>query len=182
MATTSGHHGYRPGVRALAAGSVGAAAALGVVLLVSGCSTASSATGTGSPPGGSQAANSAAVLTDSAGRTIYVFAADAPNRSACSADCLQSWPAANPASLATAPVGSSAALGHMTRPDGTQQLTVNGYPAYLFAGDAAPGQVNGQGKSSFGGVWWAVTPSGAWATTAPTAAATKSSGSAGRYS
>ena len=39
----------------------------------------------------------------------------------------------------------------MDRDDGTTQLTVNGFPAYYFANDAAAGDTNGQGV---GDVWW----------------------------
>jgi len=38
--------------------------------------------------------------------------------------------------------------------------TVGGWPLYTFAQDQVPGDVNGQGIKSFGGTWWAVSPSG----------------------
>jgi hypothetical protein len=38
----------------------------------------------------------------------------------------------------------------ITRPDGTKQVTINGYPVYYYAGDKAPGQVTGNGA---GGTW-----------------------------
>ena len=41
-------------------------------------------------------------------------------------------------------------LGVTTRKDGSQQLTHKGKPIYLFAGDGAPGDINGDG---LGGVW-----------------------------
>jgi predicted lipoprotein with Yx(FWY)xxD motif len=44
-------------------------------------------------------------------------------------------------------------LGVITREDGTSQLTVAGHPLYTFAGDTAPGQTNGQGKTLDGGLW-----------------------------
>ncbi|MBA2624935.1 MAG: hypothetical protein H0U89_04955, partial [Acidimicrobiia bacterium] len=37
------------------------------------------------------------------------------------------------------------------------QVTYGDKPLYHYAGDGAPGDVNGQGV---GGVWWAVTPDG----------------------
>ena len=40
-----------------------------------------------------------------------------------------------------------------TRPDGTLQLVAGKYPLYAYSGDAAPGDVNGQGS---GDVWFAV--------------------------
>ncbi|MCH7476088.1 MAG: hypothetical protein IIA27_15670 [Gemmatimonadetes bacterium] len=45
------------------------------------------------------------------------------------------------------------ALGSTTRNDETEQLTINGRPVYLFAGDAAPGDTNGHGLFD---VWWVV--------------------------
>jgi hypothetical protein len=60
----------------------------------------------------------------------------------------------------TAKVGSTAtAAGPMT-------ATVAGHPIYTFSGDQAPGDVNGEGLQDFGGVWYAVSPSGAAVTAA----------------
>ena len=42
------------------------------------------------------------------------------------------------------------AMGMITRPGGTRQVTINGYPVYTYAGDSAPGQVTGNG---IGGAW-----------------------------
>ncbi len=49
-------------------------------------------------------------------------------------------------------------VGVVRRRDGTVQLTVGGWPMYRFAGDLRPGQNGGHG---IGGVWFAVTPTGA---------------------
>ena len=38
------------------------------------------------------------------------------------------------------------------------QVTIDGWPLYFFANDAAPGDHNGQGV---GGVWFVVGPDGA---------------------
>ena len=43
------------------------------------------------------------------------------------------------------------------RLDGTNQLKAGKWPLYRFAGDAAPGDANGQGS---GGVWFVVDPHG----------------------
>jgi predicted lipoprotein with Yx(FWY)xxD motif len=42
------------------------------------------------------------------------------------------------------------------RTDGTVQVTVNGWPMYLFVRDTAPGEANGQGSTGFGGLWQVV--------------------------
>lgn len=83
------------------------------------------------------------VLTDAAGRTLYTFDKDEPNKSNCSGGCLAAWPAftAKP---------EAAAKGEFGLISGTRQWTVNGKPLYYFAGDAQPGDRNGNGS---GGVW-----------------------------
>ena len=45
------------------------------------------------------------------------------------------------------------ALGSITRDDGSNQVTYNGWPLYYFAGDETPGDAEGQNS---GGVWFVV--------------------------
>lgn len=97
------------------------------------------------------------ILTDADGMTIYYFANDTEGVSNCSGDCLANWPAVEVGDGPTAGDGVTAELGTITRDDGTTQLTVNGFPAYLFAGDAAAGDTNGQGLNE---VWWVFGPDG----------------------
>ena len=92
-----------------------------------------------------------AILTDAAGMTIYFFANDTEGTSNCEGDCLANWPPVEAEDSPAAGEGVTAELGTIERTDGTRQLTVNGFPAYYFANDAAAGDVNGQGV---GGVWW----------------------------
>ena len=91
------------------------------------------------------------ILTDAAGKTIYFFANDTEGTSNCEGDCLANWPPVEAEDSPAAGEGVTAELGTIERSDGTRQLTVNGFPAYYFAADAAAGDVNGQGV---GGVWW----------------------------
>ncbi len=49
-------------------------------------------------------------------------------------------------------------------PDGTFQIVFNGHPLYLFAGDAAAGETNGQG---FNDVWFVVGVDGELITASP---------------
>jgi predicted lipoprotein with Yx(FWY)xxD motif len=46
------------------------------------------------------------------------------------------------------------------RSDGTQQVTYNGHPLYLYVGDQKPGDTNGEGITAFGGGWFALSPAG----------------------
>jgi predicted lipoprotein with Yx(FWY)xxD motif len=103
------------------------------------------------------------VLVDGTGKTLYAFAADSKDHSTCSGSCAQYWPPVTVATGSpTASKGVSATLGTTTRTDGSMQLTVNGWPMYTYAGDAAAGDATGQGKNLSGGLWWVVDPSGAW--------------------
>jgi predicted lipoprotein with Yx(FWY)xxD motif len=106
------------------------------------------------------------VLADRRGRTVYVFTADRPGHSVCTAGCLQFWPfVAAPATIPSDAAGVTARLGILDRADGGRQLTVNGYPIYTFAGDTGPGSTAGQGQRLDAGVWWALTTAGARITT-----------------
>src|SRR5256885_391097 len=44
-------------------------------------------------------------------------------------------------------VGLPGPLGIIPRPGGLRQVTINGLPIYLYAGDKAPGQETGNGMS-----------------------------------
>jgi predicted lipoprotein with Yx(FWY)xxD motif len=96
------------------------------------------------------------ILVDADGRTLYVFTKDKGDQSACSGECAANWPALT--GTATAGTGAQAALlSTATQADGSSQVTYGGKPLYYFAGDAKPGDINGQGVGS---VWYAVTADG----------------------
>lgn len=97
------------------------------------------------------------VLVNADGLTLYVFTVDTDGVSACYDDCAASWPAVA-GDTPVSPDLDAAMFGTAPRDDGTEQLTINGMPLYLFAGDAAPGDVNGQGLND---VWFVVDESGA---------------------
>lgn len=115
------------------------------------------------------------VLTDGEGFTLYRFDKDTadPPASNCEGDCAKTWPVV-PARNATAAAGTDAALiGKVARDDGTEQLTVGGWPVYRYAADTEPGDANGQGV---GGTWFAAAPDGKKA--APSADAPSGGGQA----
>ena len=96
------------------------------------------------------------ILVDGDGRTLYVFTKDQGDQSACSGECATNWPALG--GPATAGSGAQAALvSTATQANGDSQVTYDGRPLYHFAGDAKPGDTNGQGVGS---VWFAVTADG----------------------
>lgn len=99
------------------------------------------------------------ILTTADGMTLYLYTPDSPTASACTGGCATAWPPFTEAAVAGEGL-DAALLGSVTRDDGSTQVTYGGHPLYLFSGDAAAGDVNGQGS---GGVWFAVTADGAQA-------------------
>jgi predicted lipoprotein with Yx(FWY)xxD motif len=94
------------------------------------------------------------VVVGKAGMTVYVFDKDTAGsgKSVCEGDCLVKWPAVV-GGADTKANGITGQIGSITRSDGTQQVTLNGWPLYYYQGDAAKGDVTGQGVGS---VWWVV--------------------------
>jgi predicted lipoprotein with Yx(FWY)xxD motif len=99
------------------------------------------------------------IVTDSKGKTVYLYTKDtaSPAKSNCAGQCATNWPPVPASSDAVQGINKSL-VGSVTRADGSKQMTLAGWPLYEFAGDSGPGDVKGQGV---GGVWFAVTPSGA---------------------
>ena len=94
------------------------------------------------------------ILVDGTGRTLYLFTADSPAATACAADCLANWPPLPASAAPTLGPGLDAEdFTTVTAADGTEQVSFYGHPLYFFAGDAAPGDINGQGV---GGKWYVV--------------------------
>ncbi|MFY1633066.1 hypothetical protein ACN27F_07215 [Solwaraspora sp. WMMB335] len=99
------------------------------------------------------------VVTDEDGWLLYRFDEDSndPPASNCEGDCAKIWP---PALTDGDPLLSGVdeeLVGTVNRPDGTRQLTIDGWPIYYYAGDEKPGQWKGQGV---GGTWFVVQPDG----------------------
>jgi predicted lipoprotein with Yx(FWY)xxD motif len=91
-------------------------------------------------------------------RTLYAFTNDTPGSSACNGNCAQSWPpVVVDGEWAVGGGLDESAFSTITREDGTLQLVAGDWPLYYFGGDAAPGDINGQGS---GDVWFAVAPDG----------------------
>ena len=71
--------------------------------------------------------------------------------------CLVKWPAIRWAPGAAIQGVDPSLIGKVIRSDGSEQLTIAGWPAYRYKGDKVPGDVKGQGV---GKTWWAVTAEG----------------------
>jgi len=166
----------------------GAAGLAAIALTVAACGSSggSAATGSGSSATSSAAGAAAggalstttisgtAVLTDSAGRTLYWFVPDTSTTSKCTGSCATYWPPVK--GPATAGSGITGTLSTITRPDGSMQATYDGHPLYTYAGDTAPGQAKGNGLNTSGGVWHEMTVSGA-----PAPGSSPSASSGGGY-
>jgi predicted lipoprotein with Yx(FWY)xxD motif len=114
------------------------------------------------------------IVVDGAGRTLYRFDKDtaSPPASNCEGACAKLWPPVLVGTQLSLTGVNQALLGTIKRADGTVQLTLHGWPLYRYAGDSAPGDVNGEGV---GGVWFAVRPTGAKALPASSASNSNSS-------
>lgn len=101
-----------------------------------------------------------AVVTDEQGWTLYRFDKDTPNpaKSNCNGTCEQNWPPV----LAQGGIPQlegidSSQVSTVKRDDGTEQVTLAGWPLYRFANDPKPGAWKGQ---AVGGTWWVIAPDG----------------------
>jgi predicted lipoprotein with Yx(FWY)xxD motif len=154
-------------------------AAAAVVLLAAGCgsgktkastATPAPAAAAPAPAAGNKATVTAAttklgqVLVNAQGMTLYTFDPENAGGVKCLTGCVDNWPPDLVASGGSAPsagAGVTVTLATITRPDGGVQVSAGGHPLYMFSGDKAPGDTNGNG---IGGKWHVATPSGSAAT------------------
>ena len=116
------------------------------------------ATATTSPSSGVSVVDTSLgpVLADADGHTVYGFTVDDPGVSRCYDGCAALWPPV----AGDTPIGDGldeSLFSVIERDDGTTQLLIGDLPLYLYAGDAEPGDVNGQGVE---GVWFVVDAGG----------------------
>jgi predicted lipoprotein with Yx(FWY)xxD motif len=149
---------------------------------------------TGSPTTGSPTTSGAAAVVDTAanaklgqllvdakGLTLYTLT-NAGTPVACTGQCLTFWPPLLlPSGTTTASGGAGVTgLGTVAGAGGTQ-VTEKGAPLYRFSGDTAAGSANGEGISSFGGVWHVVKASGTSGASAPDTTVAPSTTTMGGY-
>jgi predicted lipoprotein with Yx(FWY)xxD motif len=96
-----------------------------------------------------QTTDSAGLLRDKAGKTLYTFDKDAASESRCFDGCASAWPPFIAADGAQA----NGKLTLVARKGAGMQWAWDGKPLYYFAGDAQPGDASGDGS---GGVWHVV--------------------------
>jgi predicted lipoprotein with Yx(FWY)xxD motif len=132
------------------------------------------------------------ILVSAQGRTLYTFAADKRNKSACYGSCAAYWPPLLTTSTRVTGAGVKASLlGTTKRTNGKLQITFDGHPLYRFLKDTRSGQTSGQGLNLSGGLWWVMSPAGTvikktaatttTTTTTPTPTTTTGGGYGGGY-
>jgi len=95
------------------------------------------------------------VLTDKDGKSLYFFSSDAAGAPTCIGGCETTWPLYYSADASTDLNLNKTEVGEVTRADGRKQSTYRGYPLYYFSGDAAKGEIKGDGV---GGIWFVAKP------------------------
>ncbi|GAB3434444.1 hypothetical protein [Flindersiella endophytica] len=100
------------------------------------------------------------IVTDEQGRTLYRFDQDTNNPSAtnCVDACAEKWPPVLAGEKVNVDGIEADLVGTVDRPDGSQQVTLKGWPLYRFADDKQAGDIKGQGVQ---GTWFVAAPDGA---------------------
>jgi predicted lipoprotein with Yx(FWY)xxD motif len=189
---------HRRGRRWLSAGALGAAA----VLALAACSKSTTAgtvptsspsasASSSSPTANADAAITIAtatipgvgtVLVNGNGQTLYLLSSEQGGKLTCTDanGCTKVWPDTELPSGKTAGIAGTGVqaslLSTVKAADGKLYVTYNTFPLYTFTGDTKTGTAAGQGITSFGGTWSAITPAGVAATSTTSTAKTPSSG------
>ena len=94
------------------------------------------------------------------GRTLYHLTAEKRGKIGCTGTCAQAWPplTIKKGSKPTAGTGiKPAKFGTIKRPDGSMQVTYNGYALYRYGDDTKKGDAKKEGEDA---VWGGVSPAG----------------------
>ena len=100
------------------------------------------------------------ILVNSKGDTLYLWAKDKNDKSACSGGCLAVWPFVLISGKPTAGSGVNAKLLGTIKVKGGNEVTYNKHPLYTYVSDVKPGIISGEGNKSFGAPWWVVSTAG----------------------
>lgn len=100
------------------------------------------------------------ILVNSKGDTLYLWAKDKNDKSACSGGCLAVWPFVLISGKPTAGSGVNAKLLGTIKVKGGNEVTYNKHPLYTYISDVKPGIISGEGNKSFGAPWWVVSTAG----------------------
>jgi predicted lipoprotein with Yx(FWY)xxD motif len=117
-------------------------------------------------------------IVDQNGMTLYLFQKDTKKAktSACNGDCAKTWPAVLSNGKVELQGIDSKLLGSIKRSDGTEQVTIGGWPVYTFSKDLKPGDANGMGVN---GTWFVIEPNGCKVGTTPSSTANQAPADSG---
>ncbi|WP_284744562.1 SCO0930 family lipoprotein [Amycolatopsis sp. RTGN1] len=117
-------------------------------------------------------------IVDQNGMTLYLFTKDTKKAktSACNGDCAKTWPAVLSNGKVELQGIDSKLLGSIKRTDGTEQVTIGGWPVYTFSKDLKPGDANGMGVN---GTWFVIEPNGCKVGTTPSSTANQAPADSG---
>ncbi|MEU0793853.1 SCO0930 family lipoprotein [Amycolatopsis sp. NPDC005961] len=117
-------------------------------------------------------------IVDQNGMTLYLFQKDTKKAktSACNGDCAKTWPPVLSNGKVELQGIDSKLLGSIKRSDGTEQVTIGGWPVYTFAKDLKPGDANGMGVN---GTWFVIEPNGCKVGTTPSSTANQAPADSG---
>lgn len=142
----------------------GAFGVVGVALVIlAGCAANTPAPAGGSADAGGSLSTASTslgdIVVDGAGMTVYLYDQDTADSgmSACTGSCATQWPAVKTTKTTPTVTGITGTVGTIDAVGGGKQVTINGLPLYTYVGDAAAGDLTGQGV---GGIWWVVDPAG----------------------
>jgi predicted lipoprotein with Yx(FWY)xxD motif len=109
---------------------------------------------------GSSSSKLGTFLVGTNGHTLYVFSADKKNKSNCTGECAQNWPALLTSAKPKAKGSAKASeLGTIKR-GSSEQVTYDGHPLYYYVADTVAGDTSGQGTKVDGGLWTVIGPNG----------------------
>lgn len=113
-------------------------------------------------------------LADFEGYALYIFVANDASiedvepmtdgvrdtAMSCTGTCLDAWPAFSADSDVREDAGVDSEMLYIESFDDRSHAVYNGWPLFYFVQDEEPGQTNGHGVESFGGVWYLIRPDG----------------------
>jgi predicted lipoprotein with Yx(FWY)xxD motif len=121
------------------------------------------------------------ILVNSHGRTLYLLTSDTRRSLACTGGCTGLWPPLLTKGKPRAGKGVKVKKLGTVKRGSSRQVTYDGHPLYLYAGDSGSGQVNGEGIKSFGGTWYVLSRSGSAVKKAVSSSSSSTGSSGGGY-
>lgn len=108
-------------------------------------------------------------LTTLQGFTLYYFVPEKGGAIACTGACATTWPPLKVAGAETKPSNVPGTLGTVALPDGSMEVTYEGWPLHTYARDTQQGAANGQRVAN---AWFVATVGLTANSTPPPASAT----------